>query len=236
MLNYDPRGDLASRDIVSRAIHSEMKLQGNEDIYLDCRHLDPEDLFQRFPHLITHCGEQGLDPTCDLLPIRPAAHYLCGGIQVDRSGRTALDGLLVCGETSRTGLHGANRLASNSLLEAVVFAEQAWEATRDTLGPLPSVEWSRNHLARFTNLRWVAEQRRRVQNIMQQEAGIVRNDTGLRYARQALLQIKEEVEDRIGSLAICTYLIELRNMVLVAGAIVDASLDRSENRGCFYKV
>ena len=124
MLKYDERGELASRDIVSRAMDSEMKKYGDECVYLDCTHLDIDDFKHHFPNIYETCLQRNINVTNDWIPVVPASHYLCGGIVVDMDGKTSLKNLFACGECSHTGLHGANRLASNSLLEALVYSDR----------------------------------------------------------------------------------------------------------------
>lgn len=133
LFKYDPRGELATRDIVSRAISTELKNSLQDHVYLDCRHLDSEILYQKFPSITKHCNEMGLYPEQDLIPIIPAAHYQCGGVKVNQNGQTSIKNLYAIGECARTGLHGKNRLASNSLLEALVFAHQASECIDKTI-------------------------------------------------------------------------------------------------------
>src|SRR5690606_11340471 len=127
MHRYDPRKDLASRDIVSRAIFTELKYSGDKYVLLDCRHIDKDSFQLHFPNIFRKCSELGIDISKDMIPVIPAAHYLCGGIVVDDRGRTSINRLYACGECSPTGLHGANRLASNSLLEAIVYAHRSFE-------------------------------------------------------------------------------------------------------------
>lgn len=133
LFKYDLRGELATRDIISEAISNEIKYQSKKHVYLDCRHLDKEDFYAHFPVITAHCNSLGIKPERDLIPIVPAAHYQCGGIKVDQNGKTSIENLYAIGECARTGLHGKNRLASNSLLEALVFAHQASEDVDKTI-------------------------------------------------------------------------------------------------------
>jgi|TARA_R100000479_G_scaffold51000_3_gene24013 L-aspartate oxidase len=238
MLDYDSRGELASRDIVSRAIHSEMLKHGDTCVYLDATHLAAEHFKTKFPNIYSTCLGSGYDIAKDWIPVVPAAHYLCGGIDVDTFGQTTIENLFACGECSFTGLHGANRLASNSLLEALVFAHSIFDYHVNSL-PL------KKHFVSFESIiekeqmamAYCSEfkpEPKKIQELMSNFAGIVRTDTELQKAEKQLDQLAEEVEIAYTSNTTSTGLCEYRNMLTVAQLIVGQSLLRKENKGGYY--
>lgn len=237
MLDYDHRGELASRDIVSQSIHTECSKTGDDCVYLDCTHLDQEKFIAHFPMIHRYCSDHGVDTGKDWIPVLPAQHYLCGGIVVDKQGRTSVDGLLACGECSRTGLHGANRLASNSLLEALVYSHQIYTylesqiPIRKAVSPSPSDKIKPINAASV-----VAGYRAQLHKLMLQHVGIIRKDSGLSEAANAIAQWNEEVASRIETHAPSVALYETLNMLQVAALIVSASIERAENRGGFVKI
>lgn len=240
MQDYDPRLELASRDIVSRAIYTEMKKSGSEVVYLDCRHLDKTAFKNHFPNIFSRLKSVGIDISTGLIPVAPAAHYLCGGIDVNVHGQTSVAGLMACGECAHTGLHGGNRLASNSLLEAVVFAHRSYvkavENTCDSeIKAAYLIEFkyasANSELEKMID-RW----RKQIQNIMDENAGINRMDKSLLEARVKVKSLEMDVEKTIRKEGISLPLIELRNLIAVAGMIVDASLERKTNKGTFFKI
>lgn len=238
MVNYDPRKELASRDIVSRAIYEEMRREGKDHVLLDLRHLSLTYLKDNYPGLIKHCGENGIDPSQEMLPVFPAAHYMCGGVVVDKYARTSLSGLMACGEVARTGLHGANRLASNSLLEAIVYAHQANQAIESTLQELVYYSKEVGHnLNNFghADQYWLEDQIANVRTWMQQSVSAVRSDIDLEDTLFKLQNLRREVGEVYDLHLLSAKLLELRNMVEASIAIVEDSIDRSENRGCFFK-
>jgi len=238
MVKYDERYELASRDIVSRAIDSEMKKSGDECVYLDCRHLDMEAFKGHFPNILEKCESMGLDLTKDLIPVVPAAHYICGGIKTDIHGQTTVKNLFACGECAHTGLHGGNRLASNSLLEALVFAHRCYETSReliDTEVPLDIPEWNEEGTSQPDELILITHNRKELQTMMSDYVGIIRSDERLKRALNRLKVMHEENEDLYKRTKISPQLSELRNMISVAYLIVQHSLNRKENAGAFFR-
>lgn len=237
MLDYDERAELASRDIVSQSIDSELKKSGASYVYLDCTHLDMEAFMHHFPNIYKACLEQHIDIKTDWIPVVPASHYLCGGIEVNKEGKTTIKNLFACGECSRTGLHGANRLASNSLLEALVYAHNIYK-------------YHLNHKLEPINLevpRWndegttipeehvlIQHNLKELQALMRDYVGIVRNNKRLKRAIKRLDVIYNEVEDLYRESKVTTSLCELRNMVNVAHLIIHQSLERKENKGGYF--
>jgi len=236
MTGYDTRADLAPRDVVARAIDQEMKESGAPYVYLDITHRSPEDLTKRFPNIYAHLQESGLNMATDRIPVVPAAHYLCGGVRCGLDGSTDIDGLLVSGEVACTGMHGANRLASNSLLEAVVISRRASERLRQNLSeattpvdmPPPSEPGGR--LPGVV----VAHLKRDARQIMWDYVGIVRTNQRLDWARRSLARLRGEV-DLLQSDAASTYeIVELKNILTCAQLMVDSARLRSESRGLHY--
>ena len=240
MPDYDSRGDLASRDIVSQSIDLELKKTGDECVYLDCTHLDLEGFIKHFPMIYERCKSVGIDIAKDWIPVVPAQHYLCGGIVVDKNGKTSVENLFACGECSRTGLHGANRLASNSLLEALVYSDKIYHYLADTsfeksqfIGTVS--DWKVTKKPEI-NPDYVAETKAELQLLMRQNAGIVRNDADLLKAKERLSHWKNEVEENIKNHNVSAELYELQNMIAIGILIVQQSIDRNENRGGFVKI
>ena len=239
MERYDSRGDLASRDIVSQSIDLELKKSGDECVYLDCTHLDMAGFKNHFPMIYNHCKKIGIDPEKEWIPVVPAQHYLCGGIVVDRNGKTSIENLFACGECSRTGLHGANRLASNSLLEALVYsdkiyhylAENPFSETQET-STIP--EWTITTKAK-TPPEYIRETKSRLQFLMRQNAGIVRFESDLLKAKETLEIMQNEINDVILNHIVCTDLYELNNMIDIGTLIVQQSINRNGNCGGFVK-
>lgn len=240
MPDYDSRGDLASRDIVSQSIDLELKKTGDDCVYLDCTHLDLEGFKKHFPMIYERCKSVGIDIAKDWIPVVPAQHYLCGGIVVDKNGKTSVENLFACGECSRTGLHGANRLASNSLLEALVYSDKIYHYLADTsLEKAPSIgtvsDWKVTSKPEI-NPDYVAKTKAELQLSMRQNAGIVRNDADLIKAKKQLSHWKNEVEEQIKSHNVNPELYELQNMITIGLLIVQQSIDRDENRGGLVKI
>lgn len=240
MLKYDERGSLASRDIVARAIDTEMKKSGYEYVYLDCRHLDPDAFSERFPNIYEKCLSMGIDIAKNMIPVAPAAHYLCGGIKTDEYGRTTIQNLYSCGEAASTGLHGANRLASNSLLEALVFAHRCFMDLEKNIKDLTIQKNLPNWDADGTTTprEWVLinHNKTELKNLMNNYVGIVRSDERLKRALNRLGLLFDETENLYQTTVLSPQLCELRNMIDVGTLIVKQSMDQKENRGTFYNV
>lgn len=239
MHKYDERKDLASRDIVSRAIDAEMKRSGDDYVLLDCRHLDFEGFEKHFPNITAKCRSIGIDIEHDMIPVVPAAHYLCGGIEVDHYGQSKVTNLFVAGEASCTGLHGANRLASNSLLEAIVYAHRSYEKSLESFDqitrlPVPP-DWNEKGTTHPKELILITHNRKEVQAIMSNYVGIIRSTERLDRAKNRLRLIYDETEELYKRTKISPQLSELRNLITIAYLIIQQSLKRDENRGGFYR-
>lgn len=238
MEEYDERGSLAPRDIVARAIDAEMKKSGLDYVYLDIRHRSKADILSHFPNIYEKCLSIGLDMTKDLIPVTPAAHYLCGGIMVDEYGATSIQNLYACGECSSTGLHGANRLASNSLLEAAVYAHRIFEDASKKVGSIdfqdhiPSWDESNTQLSNEDIL--VTHNLRETQKLMSDYVGIVRSDFRLERAMRRLGLLHEETEAFYKGTKLSVKLCELRNVIQVAYLVVKSAMHRKESRGLHY--
>jgi L-aspartate oxidase len=242
MHKYDERGDLATRDTVARAIDSEMKASGDDCVYLDITHQPAEFLKNRFPTIYQKCLSLGIDMTKVPIPVVPAAHYMCGGVVTDRWGRSNIEGLFAFGETACTGLHGGNRLASNSLLEAVVFAHQAFlECEREwpelRKATLPEVaEWSAGEAQRIEENVLVSHNWDQIRRLMWNYVGIVRTEKRLALVQERLRVIAGEVNQHYRDYILTPDLIELRNIAQVAELIVRCACIRKESRGLHYLV
>jgi len=239
MHRYDPRGSLAPRDIVARAIDSELKRHGDEHVLLDLRHLPADAVRQHFPLIYGTClSKYKLDITLEPIPVVPAAHYCCGGVVTDLEGRTSIEGLYACGEAAMTGVHGANRLASNSLLEAIVFSHRAFiDAKRRVRqrGEIPSImTWDDSGTLNSEEWVLVEHDRREIQQVMWDYVGIVRSDLRLERAARRISFIREEIEEFYKHTKIREGLIELRNLVTVAHLIISSAMERKESRGLHY--
>lgn len=238
MEEYDERGSLAPRDIVARAIDAEMKKSGLDYVYLDIRHRSKSDILSHFPNIYEKCLSIGLDMTKDQIPVTPAAHYLCGGIMVDEYGATSINNLYACGECSSTGLHGANRLASNSLLEAAVYAHRIFQdaskhiADIDFQDHVPSWDESNTQLLNEDIL--VTHNLRETQKLMSDYVGIVRSDFRLQRAMRRLGLLHEETEAFYKNTKLSVKLCELRNVIQIAYLVVKSAMHRKESRGLHY--
>ena len=240
MDDYHEMGSLAPRDIVARAIDTELKKSGAPCVYLDITHESADGLRERFPNIYQRCLEYNIDMARQPVPVVPAAHYMCGGVFTDTRGRTDIDGLYASGEVACTGLHGANRLASNSLLEALVFSDRA---SRDTVGRLeersdfPDVpDWQEDDV--FNAEEWVvlSHDRLDIQRLMWDYVGIVRSDFRLKRAARRIGVIAQEVEEFYKRTKVTEALLELRNITTVAALTVRCALSRQESRGLHYTV
>ncbi len=240
MEKYDPRKDLAPRDIVARAIDSEMKRTGTEHVWLDCRHFNKEKFTEHFPNIYEKCLSIGIDITKNMIPVAPAAHYSCGGIKTDEWGRSSIRNLYACGECASTGLHGANRLASNSLLEAMVFAHRCYMDSSAHLRPsFGSVgeaipDWNEKGTTDPKEMILITQSLKELQLIMSDYVGIVRNDIRLQRAMRRLDILWEETEQLYESSTLSPQLLELRNMITVGYLIVKGASFRKESRGLHY--
>ncbi|HWC53067.1 MAG TPA: L-aspartate oxidase [Chitinophagaceae bacterium] len=238
MEKYDPRKDLAPRDIVARAIDSEMKRTGTEHVWLDCRHFGKEKFVEHFPNIYQKCLSIGIDITQQMIPVAPAAHYSCGGIKTDEWGRSSIKNLYACGECASTGLHGANRLASNSLLEAMVFAHRCYE---DAAEKMKSVsfntaipDWKAEGTTEPQEMILITQSLKELQLVMSDYVGIVRNDVRLQRAMRRLDLLWEETEQLYEGATLSPQLLELRNMITVGYLIVKGATFRKESRGLHY--
>ena len=238
MPRHDPRAELAPRDVVARAIDFEMKKRGLDCVFLDISHKGGDFVREHFPTIHARCLEFGIDIAKEPIPVVPAAHYSCGGLRVDLAGRTHLPGLYALGEVACTGLHGANRLASNSLLECVVFAESA---TDDILAsdpaPLPALpDWDESRVTDADEEVVIAHNWDELRRSMWSYVGIVRTTKRLERARHRIELLEEEIEEFYSTFRVSNDLIELRNLVVTAHLIVRSALARRESRGLHYSL
>jgi len=240
MPRYDKRASLAPRDIVARAIDNELKVRGDECVYLDCRHLDPEGLQTHFPNILEKCLSLGIDIRKDLIPVVPACHYMCGGIVVDTHAQTSIRNLMAAGECSSTGLHGANRLASNSLLEALVYSHRAAKTaselvhTSEFATGIP--DWDIKGTADPEEMVLITQNLRELQAIMSNYVGIVRSNIRLIRALDRLQILHRETESMYRRTTLSTPLCELRNLILVGYLIIKSARLRRESRGLHYSI
>jgi L-aspartate oxidase len=240
MKRYDSRGSLAPRDIVARAIDNEMKIWGDDHVWLDCTRLDPEGLKAHFPNIYEHCLSRGIDIVKDMIPVVPAAHYCCGGIKVDENGQSSVDRLYAIGEVSSTGLHGANRLASNSLVEAAVYSHRAAIHSGDRIGELQYEEkipdWDYKGTTHLEEMILVTQNFKEVQMIMSNYVGIVRSDLRLERAMTRLEIIYKETESLYKRSLISKKICELRNLINVGYIIIKMAKNRHESIGLHYSI
>lgn len=240
MDKYHPMRSLAPRDVVARAIDREMKIRGEEFVYLDVTHKDPESVKSHFPHIYDKCLSLGIDITKDYIPVTPAAHYCCGGVKVDLNGQTSIRRLYALGETSCTGLHGANRLASNSLIEALVYADQAARHTASLFDSTHIQEgipdWNFEGTSNTEEMLLIIQSKREMQQIMSNYVGIVRSNLYLKRAMRRLEILWHETEELYNKTTPNRELCELRNMIAVAYLVIKQGRERKESVGCHYNV
>jgi L-aspartate oxidase len=244
MHNYDSRKSLAPRDIVARAIDNEMKKSGNPYVYLDITPIGIEHFKKEFPHIYKNCLKFGIEIEKGLIPVVPAAHYACGGVKTDLTGKTCLQNLYACGEVAMTGVHGANRLASNSLLEAVAFSDIIEEdlvkisksAVNKKLFIKESDVLDWNDEGTENNEEWIliSHDKKEIKEVMSDYVGIVRNSYRLKRAYRRIKMIKDEIEEFYKKTKVTVELLELRNLVTVAYLIIKSAMKRKESRGLHY--
>jgi len=240
MHKYDTRLSLAPRDIVARAIDTEMKLSGSDHVYLDCRHINKNDLIEHFPTIYAKCLSIGIDISRDMIPVVPAAHYTCGGIKVDDYARTSIINLYASGECASTGLHGANRLASNSLLESLVFSHRG---AIDAIQKFDRIQinnkvpdWNAEGTVLNEELILVIQSLKDLQAIMSSYVGIVRSNLRLKRAIDRLRILYRETEDLYNKSILTVKICELRNMINVSYLIIKMATERKESRGLHYSL
>ena len=239
MEKYDPRLELATRDIVARAIDSEIKISGEDHVYLSLTHLDPQKVIEHFPNIYKTCLGFGIDILKDPIPVVPAAHYMCGGVVVDLLGQSDIQNLFVGGENACTGVHGANRLASNSLLEALVWSNRSVLAVQDKIKDMKLYshlipEWDDDNTSNTEEWVLVSHDFKEIRQIMWDYVGIVRSNLRLQRAAKRIKFISKEIEEFYKRTKLTPEIIELRNISIVAQLIIQCALQRQESRGLHY--
>jgi L-aspartate oxidase len=238
MERYDHRKDLAPRDIVARAIDNEMKINGTEYVYLDCRHMNQHKFHEHFPNIHAKCLSVGIDVSRGMIPVSPAAHYSCGGIKTDEWGRTSIKHLYASGECASTGLHGANRLASNSLLEAMVFSHRSFLSSIAEIVNLKFQndipDWNAAGTTAPQEMILITQSLKELKLLMSDYVGIVRNNERLHRANKRLDLLHEETETLYQRTVVSPQLCELRNMITVAYLVVKSAELRKESRGLHF--
>jgi L-aspartate oxidase len=240
MQKYDERGSLAPRDIVARAIDNEMKIRGHQFVYLDVTHKNADETKEHFPNIYKKCLSLGIDITKDMIPVSPTQHYLCGGIVIDEHSRTTIKSLYAAGECTCTGLHGANRLASNSLLEALVYSDAAVKHAATVLNSISFNEfipdWNDDGTKLPEEMVLITQSFREVEQIMSTYVGIVRSNLRLKRAMSRLEILFRETEDLFDRSVVSREICELRNVISVAYLIIKHALRRKESRGLHYTI
>jgi L-aspartate oxidase len=240
MQKYDERKSLAPRDIVARAIDTEMKNKGNDYVYLDITHKDAEETRKHFPNIYEKCLNEGINITKDYIPVAPAAHYLCGGITVDLNGQTSIKRLYASGECSCTGLHGANRLASNSLIEAVIYADSASKHAKENIDAYSFKEnipaWNDEGTSLPEEMVLITQSVKEVGSIMSNYVGIVRSNLRLKRAMDRLEILYRETENLFARSIVSRDICELRNIINVSYLVIKQAMERKESRGLHYTI
>jgi len=240
MQKYDDRASLAPRDIVARAIDNEMKLSGDDYVYLDATHLEQDELIKNFPRIYAKCLTMNIDITRDMIPVVPSAHYICGGIKVDEYGRSSIHNLYASGECASTGLHGANRLASNSLLESAVFSHRASLNSIESIANVSFCDdvpdWDASGTVLNEEMILITQSLRELRALMSSYVGIVRSDLRLQRALDRLEIIYRETEELYERSILTINICELRNMINVAYLVIKMAKKRKESRGLHYSI
>lgn len=250
MHKYDKRKSLAPRDIVARAIDNELKKSGEQFVYLDLSPIGVKKIKDRFPNIYETCLKKGIDITKEMIPVVPAAHYACGGVKTDLNGKTNIENLFSCGEVAMTGVHGANRLASNSLLEAVVFSDSIYKYVKSNIKKIKEhefltkkelkdlsdsiFEWDDSGTKNTDEWILISHNKKEIKEVMSDYVGIVRNTYRLKRALTRIKMMKKEIKEFYDRTKVTVELLELRNLVLVAFIIIKSALSRNESRGLHY--